>query len=202
MGTTEDLAPDVVDESETETEGTEPAEGEDALGDKGKQALDRMKAQKAAERTKRLAAEARIKELEAASKPEDADRIRAEAKAEAMGEANARLVRAEVRAAAAGKLTDPGDALQFIDLTQFEVDADGNVDESDIADAIEDLLKNKPYLAAQGGKRFQGSGDGGARNGTAGRNDLHAQIAHATKSGNHQLAIRLRQELAASLKPS
>ena len=33
-----------------------------------------------------------------------------------------------------------------------------------IAQALEDLVAEKPYLSAQGGKRFQGTADGGARN--------------------------------------
>ena len=91
---------------------------------------------------------------------------RREAEQAATAKANARILRSEVRAAAAGKLADPKDALRFLDLDQFEVDEDGEVDEDEIADAIEDLVKRKPYLAAaQGGngKRFQGRGDGGTR---------------------------------------
>jgi len=58
-------------------------------------------------------------------------------------------VRAEVRAAAAGKLADPSDALRFLDLAQFEVGEDGDIDQDEIADAIDELLTQKPYLAAQ-----------------------------------------------------
>lgn len=85
-------------------------------------------------------------------------------KDEALAAANARILKAEVRAAAAGKLSDPVDALKFLDLSEFEVGSDGEVDSSQIAKAIEDLISSKPYLAAQGGQRFQGSADGGARN--------------------------------------
>lgn len=93
----------------------------------------------------------------------DADKIRREAQAEARQAADQRVIRAEVKAAAAGKLADPGDALRFLDLTEIELDDDGNVDADEVADAISDLVKKKPYLAAQSGKRFQGTADTGAR---------------------------------------
>lgn len=106
-----------------------------------------------------LKAKAEGKEAEHAAAIE-AQRV----KDEALAAANARILKAEVRAAAAGKLSDPVDALKFLDLSEFEVGSDGEVDSSQIAKAIEDLISSKPYLAAQGGQRFQGSADGGARN--------------------------------------
>lgn len=69
----------------------------------------------------------------------------------AVDKANARIVRAEVKALAAKKLADPGDALKFLDLDAFEVSADGDVDADAIAEAIEELVRTKPYLAAEGG---------------------------------------------------
>ncbi len=70
-----------------------------------------------------------------------------------LAKANRRILRSEVKAAAAGKLADPNDALHMLDLDQFEVDDDGNVDEDEIATAIADLLEKKPYLAAQSGPK-------------------------------------------------
>ncbi|MGH9003431.1 MAG: hypothetical protein ACRDYV_09905, partial [Acidimicrobiia bacterium] len=94
----------------------------------------------------------------------DEDEIRRQAAAEAEAKANARIVRSEVRALATGRLSDPSDALRFLDLDSFEVAEDGAVDEEEITDAIGDLLTKKPYLAAaQRTKRFEGSGDGGAK---------------------------------------
>lgn len=87
-------------------------------------------------------------------------------KDEALAAANDRIIRSEVKAAAKGALADPADAYKFLDLSEFEVDDNGNVDEGQIAKAIETLVTEKPYLAAQG-KRFQGSADGGARNDTS-----------------------------------
>lgn len=143
----------------------ETVEGEESLNDPGKQALDRMKARLKAERTARLAAEAKLNE---ATPADDTERITREAEARAMQKANSRILSAEVRAAATGKLSDPSDALTFIDLTQFDVDDDGSVDKDEIADAIADLLTKKPYLAAQGGPKTpqadpsQGAGGRGA----------------------------------------
>jgi hypothetical protein len=170
--------------------------GEDQLGDAGKKALDAMKAKWRAERDARREAERRLTEV---SKPDgdgepDADTIRSQARAEAIAEANERIVRSEVKAAAAGKLNDPSDALRLLDLSQFEVDDDGNVDEDDIAEAIEDLIKKKPYLAAaQGGRRFQGSGDGGARNGQR-QPSLDERIAEAQAEGDVRAVISLQNQ--------
>lgn len=127
-------------EADTADDEAEEPDGADELGDKGKQALERMKERLRAERTKRQAAE------DGAEQAKKAER-------DALAKANQRIVRAEVRAAAAGRLVDPVDALQFLDLSAFEVDDDGQVDADDIADAITDLLNRKPYLAAQGGPR-------------------------------------------------
>ena len=120
------------------------------LGDAGKQALDRMKARLKAERSKRLAAEATARDL---AQTDDAARVRAEAEPAAITKANTRILRAEVRAAAAGRFADPEDALAFLDLSQFEVDEDGAVEGDDIRAALDDLLARKPHLAAQGGAR-------------------------------------------------
>jgi hypothetical protein len=152
-------------EATTETQATE---GETALGDAGKKALDAMKAKwKAAEQQAKDTA-ARLAELEAKAAGTEAEHKAAQeaqrVKDEALAVANDRILKAEVRAAAASKLTDPQDALRFLDLSDFEVGSDGEVDASQVAKAIDDLIASKPYLAAQGGQRFQGSADGGARN--------------------------------------
>lgn len=163
--------PTTADPVEVDTPAADPVDvdtdpdGADELGDAGKQALDRMKAKLKAERAARLAAEARLNETTPA---DDAERIQREADARAAAKANARILSAEVRAAAAGKLSDPSDALTFIDLTQFDVDDDGSVDQDEIAEAIADLVRRKPYLAAQGGPKSpkpdpsQGEGGRGA----------------------------------------
>ncbi|MDT3395442.1 hypothetical protein RKE29_02045 [Streptomyces sp. B1866] len=133
-------------------------EGADQLGDKGKRALASMKGKWRAERSKRQELEAQL----AQKTGDETEQQRVAAERAALAKANARILRAEIRAAAKGRLADPRDALTFLDLDQFEVGENGEIDEDEIADAIEDLIKNKPYLAAATAKRFQGSGDGGA----------------------------------------
>lgn len=134
-------------------------EGAEDLGDKGKRALASMKGKWRSERDKR-------RELENALAQKDAGDEEAAARQEveqaALSKANTRIVRAEVKAAAKGVLADPADAYKFLDLGQFEVDENGDLDSDEVADAIDELIKSKPYLAAAPAKRFQGTGDGGA----------------------------------------
>lgn len=94
----------------------------------------------------------------------DNDKIE-QARREAEQKANNRIVKAELKAVAAGKLTNPALALKLIDPEQFEVDDDGEVDASAMEDAITELLEDYPELAAQQGpaRRFQTKGDGGGK---------------------------------------
>lgn len=140
-------------------------EGSDQLGDAGKKALATMKAKWRAERDKNRATTAELEQLRKAGGKDGeptAEDIRREAEQAATERANKRIIRSEIRAAATGKLADPKDALTFLDLDKFEVDENGEVDSDEIADAIDELVQKKPYLAAATAKRFQGTGDGGA----------------------------------------
>lgn len=170
--------------------------GEDALGDAGKKALDAMKSERNAARREARDLKRRIADLEARAsdgKDEtDPDAIKAEARRQALAEANERILRSEVKAAAAGKFADPGDALRLLDLSEFEVDEDGTIDEEQIADAIDALLTAKPYLSAQGGKRFQGTGDG-ARKGSK-PPSLEQRISEAESKGDWRTVITLQNQ--------
>lgn len=155
-----------IEETEEETE----PEGQDALGDAGKKALDAMKAQRNAERTRAREAQReldRIKaELALKDKPADEqalEQARSEARAEALSAANKRLVKSELKAAATGKLADPTDAALYINLDDFDVSEDGDVDSDALNDAIAELLTRKPHLAAQKQNRFDGDADQGAK---------------------------------------
>lgn len=163
-----DAAVEVVEETTEQPDLVEPETQVDGLGDAGKKAIDAMKAERNEARSEMKALRAELDALNAAAEGREqehqAELERQKLKDEAIAEANQRVLKAEVRAAAAGKLADPADALKFIDLSSFEVTEDGTVDASGIADAIDVLLKDKPYLAAQGGKRFEGEADGGPRN--------------------------------------
>lgn len=127
-------------------------EGANKLGDAGKKALDRMKAE-------RNAARKELREYKAKHEPKSKEAAGADARFAQ------KILRSEIKAAAAGKLADPADAHRFLDLEQFEVGEDGDVDEDEIAEAIDDLLEKKPYLAAQtqGERRFKGGGGNGVR---------------------------------------
>jgi hypothetical protein len=183
-----------VDDTDTDPEGAEQ------LGDPGKKALDTMKAKLRAEREKRRTLEARLAERDkpAAGEQPDPEALARQAEAQAMARVNERLVKAEVRAAAAGKLANPADAALFLDLSQFEVDDDGNVDADEVADAIEDLLKSRPYLAAQGGStkpRFHGTADSGARKGNGRPSQLsEADVKRLSAAGNHAEIVKAQQE--------
>lgn len=107
-------------------------------------------------------ADALEKKQPATAEP-DVEAIRRQIQQETQAEVNQRILALEIKAAAAGKLADPADAHKFIDLTNFEVNDDGSVDSTEIAAALDDLLKSKPYLAAKGGSPRPGSADGGVR---------------------------------------
>ena len=184
--------------TDTGAESAAVTEGATALGDAGKKALDAMKAERneakaaAKQAADDLAAlRAQVEGREAEHKATlDAQRV----KDEALSAANQRILKAEVRAQAASKLNDPKDALLYLDLSGFEVGEDGEVDGDAVAAAIDKLITDKPYLAAQG-TRFKGEADGGARKEPPA--DLDGQIAAATAAGQHLLAIQLKQQRAA-----
>lgn len=143
-------------------------EGADKLGDPGKRALDAMKAErneaKRAQRELQAELEALKAKAEGREKEHEQAQREQQVRDEALSKANERILKSEVRLAAKGVLADPADALLYLDLSEFEVGSDGGVDADALGSAIDDLIKSKPYLAAQGGKRFQGTGDGGVRN--------------------------------------
>ncbi|MDY7102127.1 MAG: hypothetical protein S0880_13150 [Actinomycetota bacterium] len=123
------------------------------------------------ERKARKALEDELAELRQANMS-DAEKAVADARRE--GETAAteryrdRLVRTEVRAAAAGRLADPADAINLLDLAAFEVNDDGSLDTDAIAAAVDELLTSKPYLAASTPARQPaGSADQGMRGSSA-----------------------------------
>ncbi|MEU0133393.1 hypothetical protein ABZ172_05030 [Streptomyces sp. NPDC006296] len=141
-------------------EGDEPdPDGADELGDKGKRALASMKGKWRAERDRARELAEKLAEKDGA---DEAEQVRRQAETAALSKANQRIIRAEVKAAAKGVLADPADAYKFLDLDQFEVDENGDLDADEVTDAINELIRSKPYLAAATAKRFQGTGDGGA----------------------------------------
>lgn len=143
-------------EPTVEPDDSEPdPDGADSLGDKGKQALDRMKAEKA-EAKRAAAAEKKraddlarkVAEFEDRDKS-DADKLasRAEAAEKRAEVATARAVKAEVRALAASEFADPEDAAAFLDLSQYATD--GEIDTDALQSDLADLLERKPHLRKQ-----------------------------------------------------
>lgn len=176
--TTTEVETEEVETEATETEEQEsPVEGEEALGDPGKKALDAMKAAKRDAEKRARDAEQELARLKAAAEGREVEH---KAEREAIAKANARVLAAEMRAAAAGKLNDPGDALRYLDTAAFEVSDTGEVDTDAIAAAISDLIASKPYLAVQDGRRFQGTPDAGTRKETGPRQLTRADIAGMT----------------------
>lgn len=142
----------------------------DKLGDAGKKALDSMKVRWREERDRRKVLEARIAELEQGSSSKedgkDADAIREQARAEARAETLRERVLDRIEAKAARLFADPEDAVALLGRRADEFIDGGKVDTDEINEALQDLLKKKPHLAAATAPRFQGGADGGARKGS------------------------------------
>lgn len=176
--------------------------GTEHLGDPGKKALETMKAERKAAKEEAARIKSEFEAYKAKQEGKEAEHQaqleRDRVQADALAKANERILKAELRAAGAGKLADPADALRFLDLGEFEVNENGEVDAAAVSAAIDDLVKNKPYLAAQGGKRFQGGADGGPRNESPGKS-IGERIAEAEKAKNWTLVIALEQQRAAEL---
>lgn len=116
--------------------------------------LGKLKATLAAERRARAAAEreaTKLRDEHATDAEKAVAAAREEGRREALGQVAGRMVEAEVRAAAAGKLADPADAIRLLDLTGFVDDA-GEIDAKAIVAAVDELVTAKPYLAANAAK--------------------------------------------------
>lgn len=123
----------------------------------------RREAAKYRNRVKQAEAEAQQLKEQGQSEAEKAvAKARDEGREEALRTANARIVSSAAIAAAAGKLANPRRAPQLIDLSDIEVDDEGNVDEKELDRRIADLLKTDPYLSADAEPK-RGSGGLGAR---------------------------------------
>lgn len=142
-------------------------DGADQLGDAGKRALDAMKAKVRDERERRKAAETELAGFKA--KPADATdaaALRSEALATARSETLRERAMDRLEAKAARLFADPEDARALLAAKADEFIDDGQIDSDAITKALAALLKAKPHLGAQGGKRFEAGADGGARKGS------------------------------------
>jgi len=151
---------------------------------------------------------ARIQELEKTPAPvvaddaPDPEKIRAEVRAEVQTAANKKLIAAEAKASLVGKVHNPATVMRLLDLSEVEVDADGNVDTQALDDLIVKLLEDEPYLAvAQGTPRFQGKADQGPQGAVKSEEQiLNEQLAEATQKRDFTRAIGIKQRIAALAK--
>lgn len=132
-----------------------------------------------------LAKEIKALKAQLASKDKPAedsaiDEAKREAAAEVTQRAHEKILKSEIRAAATGRFADPKDALAFLDLTEFEVDENSDVDGDAIEEALSELLEKKPHLAAATQKRFQGGGHQGARAKARPGQVSESELAHMT----------------------
>jgi len=142
---------------------TEPAMGEENLGDAGKQALDRMKAERneAAKRAKAL--ESELEKFRQASMSETEKAI---AEAEAKGRTAAatdfgkRLAKAEIQTAAATAGRDLGGVFDYLDLSRF-VREDGEPDTKAVEAFVNGLPDRTPSAPSfDGGPRASAPASG------------------------------------------
>jgi hypothetical protein len=152
--------PDPADpEPDPDPDPTDPdpePEGADKLGDEGKRALARMKADRAAARKEAATAKKQLADLaqkvqdfEDRDKSElDRQKARAERLTDQATKATARAVQAEVKVLAVGQFADVGDAVDVLmrDVKDY-VDSDGEIDTDAIEAALADLLERKPHWA-------------------------------------------------------
>jgi hypothetical protein len=186
-------------EETTEKQEESPEKGDAAaLGDAGKKALDAMKADRNKARDEarkaREEADALKAQIEGREKEHKAEQEKRAAEQAALSKANERILKAEIRAQASGKLADPQDALRFMDLSSFEVGDDGEVDAEAITEAISDLISKKPYLAVQDGKRFQGDADAGTRKEARPAQLSKADVERLSAAGKHDEIVKAKAE--------
>jgi hypothetical protein len=104
--------------------------------------------------------------------PVDVDAIRREERRAAQEKSDTRYRKMAVKAAAGSLLNDPDDALRYLDLSSYEVDDDGEIDERMIQRDLKSLIEDRPYLAKkQKAPDFEGGPRGGTAKG-ANMNDL------------------------------
>lgn len=164
-----------------------------------KDRLARAKSAPPADYEELKAAKARLDELETANATEleKAQKRAADLErqaSDATARAQEALLRSSVVAEAARKnVIDPDAAVALLDRSAIEFDADGNP--TNIADAMDSLLKAKPYLT---GGATRGSADLGARGGDgkgqlsrdALKNMTPEQIVKARKDGSLDALMR------------
>ena len=151
------------EEQENEAPETEEAEGDEPQEDPAEKLKKALRAEREARKAAERERNTLKQQLEAKDKPaEEAalEAARREAEEAANAKANARIVKAELRAAAAGKVSNLNALTRLVDTDSIEVDADGNPSADDIEEAITQFLTDYPEFAADKSK-FSGTADQG-----------------------------------------
>lgn len=103
------------------------------------------------------------------------------ARADALSKANARIVKAEIKAAAADLFADPSDAVLHLRPEDYEVDDNGDiVDEKTLKRDLADLLRRKPHLKKVSSKV---DFEGGPRRTAEGPVDMNERIRSLARPG-------------------
>lgn len=191
---------DVVETTDTETETEnqeqqetveEPAEEtqEDPTDKLQKALRSEREARKTAER-ERNALKQQLADKDKPAEEQALEAARREAEAAATAKANERIVRAELKAAAAGKVKRPDLLVKVTDVASIDVDENGDPDVDALNDAIERFLEDYPELAADTSK-FTGSADQGSK----GKQTQPRQLSHEDiKSMSPEQIIKAQEE--------
>ena len=155
------------DDPEEDAEGaTDPEENnEEQQEDPAEKLKKALKAEREARRAAERERNTLKQQLEAKDKPAEEAAIEAarrEADEAATAKANARIVKAELRAAAATRVSNLTALARLVDTDSIEVDADGNPSADDIEDAIGQFLTDYPEFAVDKSK-FSGTADQGTK---------------------------------------
>jgi hypothetical protein len=127
---------------------TPPPTDDEPLGEAGKQTLVKIRKLQADAEARATAAEQELATLKAASQTEQEKAVEA-ARTEGLTAGNQRLIRAEIKAAAAAAgFHDPSDAAVQLsgEVTKIPVTKDGDVDDAKVKELIATLATAKPYL--------------------------------------------------------
>lgn len=157
----------------------------------------KLKASLTKEEAEELRAE--IARLKGEEEKFTAEQEKAKVRSEALAVANQRILKANLRALATGVLADPTDAHLYINLADFEVSDDGEVDEDALKAAIEDLVERKPHLAAKGGTTTVINSPTSGREGQQQTEEqkLVSALDAAEKAHDFETVIGLKQRLSA-----
>jgi hypothetical protein len=135
--------------TEPEPETPEPEPEPEPTGDSDDELRRARTALTAERRARKVATDEleRIKREGLGEQERAIEEAKSQARAEVRAEYNMRVLRAEVRAAAADRAVDPDAVVALLDLSAFELDDDGRSDPRAVSGAVAELLKEKPYLA-------------------------------------------------------